>query len=77
MRTHAQDIHRTLAALSLVALLAAPARAATSTTTKSAAKSAHASAAMVMPWVEDDYGKAIAEAKARKVPIFVESWAPW
>jgi hypothetical protein len=33
--------------------------------------------AMVMPWIEDDYGRAISEAKARKVPIFVESWAPW
>jgi len=72
MRTH--DIHRTLAAISLVALLAGPASA-TSTATKSAASAKQP--AMVMPWIEDDYGKAISEAKARKVPIFVESWAPW
>jgi hypothetical protein len=31
----------------------------------------------VLPWIEDDYERAIAEAKARKVPIFVEAWAPW
>ncbi len=31
----------------------------------------------VLPWVEDDYAKALAEARARKVPIFAEAWAPW
>ena len=31
----------------------------------------------VLPWIEDDWSKAVATAKARKVPIFVESWAPW
>lgn len=31
----------------------------------------------VLPWVEDDYERAIADAKARGVPVFVESWAPW
>ena len=31
----------------------------------------------VLPWVADDWPKAVATAKARKVPIFVESWAPW
>jgi len=31
----------------------------------------------VLPWVEDDYPKAIAQARARNVPIFVEAWAPW
>ncbi len=25
----------------------------------------------------DDYGKALAEARARKLPLFVEAWAPW
>jgi hypothetical protein len=30
-----------------------------------------------LPWIEDDYGKAVAEAKARHVPIFLEAWAPW
>jgi hypothetical protein len=30
-----------------------------------------------LPFVEDDYGRALAEARARKLPLFVESWAPW
>jgi len=30
----------------------------------------------VLPWV-DDYGKAVAQARATNVPIFVEAWAPW
>ena len=31
----------------------------------------------VLPWIEDDYGKALAQARARNLPIFVENWAPW
>ena len=31
----------------------------------------------VLPFIHDDYAKALAEARARKVPIFIESWAPW
>ncbi|HWZ87025.1 MAG TPA: hypothetical protein VN032_12535 [Thermoanaerobaculia bacterium] len=31
----------------------------------------------VLPWIEDDYGRALAEAKAKKLPIFAEAWAPW
>jgi hypothetical protein len=31
----------------------------------------------VLPWVEDDYPKALARARAKNVPIFVEAWAPW
>ncbi|MGE0641308.1 MAG: thioredoxin family protein [Thermoanaerobaculia bacterium] len=31
----------------------------------------------VLPWVENDYPKALAEARARNVPIFLEAWAPW
>lgn len=27
--------------------------------------------------IEDDYGKAIALAKERKVPLVVDVWAPW
>ena len=40
-------------------------------------KAAPAGPKMVLPWIEDDWSKAVATAKARKVPIFVESWAPW
>jgi len=30
-----------------------------------------------VPFIDDDYTKAVARAKARNVPIFVEAWAPW
>ncbi len=30
-----------------------------------------------LPWIEDDYARALAEAKARRVPVFAEVWAPW
>lgn len=28
-------------------------------------------------FIPDDYPKALAEAKQRKLPVFVECWAPW
>ncbi len=34
-------------------------------------------AAAGLPWIEDDYGRALAAAKARNLPLFVEVWAPW
>jgi len=82
MRTHTYDITRALAVASLVALLAGPSVAATTVKKPTAAKPASAGTtsaqpAMVMPWIEDDYAKAISEAKARNLPVFVESWAPW
>ncbi|MBI2837202.1 MAG: hypothetical protein HYX75_02740 [Acidobacteria bacterium] len=30
-----------------------------------------------LPFIDDDYAKALAEARTRQVPIFVEAWAPW
>jgi hypothetical protein len=30
-----------------------------------------------LPFIRDDYPKALAEATQRKVPLFVECWAPW
>jgi hypothetical protein len=35
------------------------------------------SAMASLPIITDDYAKARAEAQRRKVPIFVEVWAPW
>jgi hypothetical protein len=32
---------------------------------------------MVLPFIQDDYAKALAQARARKVPLFIEAWAPW
>ena len=70
-----------LAALALAVSLAAPIATALAADTAArpaaAAKPLPAKPAMVMPWIENDYVRAVAEAKARKVPIFVESWAPW
>jgi hypothetical protein len=31
----------------------------------------------VLPFIEDDYTRAVSEARARKLPIFIEAWAPW
>lgn len=31
----------------------------------------------VLPFIADDYPAALAEARQRDLPIFVESWAPW
>lgn len=31
----------------------------------------------VLPFIEDDYARALADAKQRNVPLFVEAWAPW
>ena len=30
-----------------------------------------------LPFIHDDYAKALAQAKQRQLPIFVECWAPW
>ena len=31
----------------------------------------------VLPFIDDDYSKAVARAKAKNVPLFVDAWAPW
>ena len=35
------------------------------------------SASADLPFIEDDYAKAVATAKSKNVPLFVEAWAPW
>ena len=30
-----------------------------------------------LPFIHDNYPKALSEAKKSKLPIFVECWAPW
>ena len=30
-----------------------------------------------LPFIEDDYAKALETARAKDVPIFIEAWAPW
>ncbi len=33
--------------------------------------------APAVPFINDDYGKALALARTKKLPLFVEAWAPW
>jgi hypothetical protein len=30
-----------------------------------------------LPFINDDYARALAEARARKVPIVADVWTPW
>jgi hypothetical protein len=30
-----------------------------------------------LPFIDNDYSRALAEAKRRNVPIFADAWAPW
>jgi len=43
-------------------------------TPSASAKPARAS---VLPFIADDLDRALAEAKRRDLPLFIESWAPW
>ncbi len=42
-----------------------------------AASTPSAAPRKVLPFIEDDYPKALAEARAKKLPLFIEAWAPW
>jgi protein-disulfide isomerase len=54
---------------------AAPTPATTSpAATSPATTTTHESA---VPFIEDDYPRALAEARRRNVPLFVDAWAPW
>ena len=61
----------------LAALAALPALAAGPAAPKVAPAAHAAHPRSALPWIEDDYPGALARAKQRKVPLFVESWAPW
>lgn len=30
-----------------------------------------------LPFIEDDYPRALEQARTRKLPLFIEAWAPW
>lgn len=30
-----------------------------------------------LPFLQDDYPQALSRARAKKLPIFAEAWAPW
>ena len=38
---------------------------------------APATAGKALPFVSDDYSSALAQARERQLPLFVEAWAPW
>ena len=42
-----------------------------------ASLAAPSAAKEVLPFLENDYPAAVAKAKARGVPLFVDVWAPW
>lgn len=68
------------ASVVFLALFAAPAYAASAKPAPRAPGrhlAHHAPARGVLPWIEDDYAKALTAARAKHVPIFVEIWAPW
>ena len=60
---------RTPSAAIFVALLAASGSSFGSSPPKSSPKE-------VLPFIADDYPKALAAARAEKKPIFLETWAP-
>jgi hypothetical protein len=33
--------------------------------------------AMALPFIENDYSKALARARTNRIPLFVDVWAPW
>jgi hypothetical protein len=68
MRTH-------LSSLLVVGLLACT--AARTTAPEGAAHAEDSSHSTALPFIEDDYARALAEAKAKGVPLFVDTWAPW
>jgi hypothetical protein len=61
-----------LSSLLVVGLLACTA---SRTSTVSEPSASHARAPL--PFIEDDYPRALAEAKAKGLPLFVDTWAPW
>jgi hypothetical protein len=30
-----------------------------------------------LPFLSDDYARALGEARSRALPLFIEAWAPW
>ena len=63
--------------LTIVAFLAAVACSQAPVVPPAAESAQGAAAALALPFIEDDYGRALAEARAKAVPLFVEAWAPW
>jgi len=69
-----------LARLVLALVLTGPVAAHAAPAAKPAATRPAKAAAVwkpAVPFIEDDFGRALALAKERKLPVFIEGWAPW
>ena len=77
MRVRHNGAMRPYAPAALVSLLAASCAAGSSVAGAPADSAALSVSAGHLPFIEDDYGRAMVEARARHVPIFVDVWAPW
>ena len=64
-------------ALLLTALLAVPVAAHAAAPARRVQPTTARAWNPVVPFIEDDFGRALALAKARKLPVFIEGWAPW
>jgi hypothetical protein len=62
-------MHRASAALAIAAI--------SGCATARVPSPAAAPAPVGLRFIDDDYDRALAEAKARKLPLFVDAWAPW
>ncbi|HEX8435952.1 hypothetical protein [Archangium sp.] len=51
--------------------------ACTAARTSAVSESPAAHAKAPLPFIEDDYSRALSEAKSRGLPLFVDTWAPW
>jgi hypothetical protein len=65
------------ASLTAASAHAAAATAKSAPASNATAKTAAAKWNPVVPFIEDDFGRALALAKERKLPVFIEGWAPW
>lgn len=71
---------RTMLLTGTVAILStacASQRAATPASTASAESAVTAAPAEALPFIENDYPRALSEARAQGLPVFVDVWAPW
>ena len=82
-RTRNPAAMRLLSAITLgaIAPLLAISGCATGTATANGTAAASGTPAravpFALPFIDDDYDRALAEARSRGVPLFVDAWAPW
>ncbi|MBI5169291.1 MAG: thioredoxin family protein [Candidatus Eisenbacteria bacterium] len=69
--------HRVLPALALAAMLLTTAAPVSSAPAAHSAPAAPSAPSAPVRWLHDDYARAVAIARERKVPLFVDIWAPW